>query len=65
VILNISRAYYEIEDYEQAGVYYDKAAAADPSVVSSFSYLKTGQGSTGSRASEQGAPQIIYPDGTE
>ena len=65
VLLNISRSYYEIEDYEQATVYYDKAAAADPGVVNSYGYLKTGQGSTGSRAAEQGGPQILYADGTE
>jgi hypothetical protein len=68
VLLNISRSYYEIEDFQQAGTYYDAAAAADPTVVSSFGFLKSGQGSTGTsgaRAAEQGGAQILYAEGEE
>jgi hypothetical protein len=49
----------------------DQAAAADPSIVASFGYLKSGGGATssintsGTRASEQGGPQILYAEGEE
>jgi hypothetical protein len=65
VLLNISRSYYEIENYDQAGAYYDKAAATDPNAVQSYGYLKTGRGSTGARAAQASGPQILYAEGEE
>jgi tetratricopeptide (TPR) repeat protein len=65
VLLNISRSYYEIENYDQAGAYYDKAAATDPNAVQSYGYLKTGRGSSGSRAAQASGPQILYAEGEE
>jgi tetratricopeptide (TPR) repeat protein len=47
VLLNIARSYYELENYDQAGIYYDKAAAVDPSVSKSYAYLKAGPSSGG------------------
>jgi hypothetical protein len=68
VLLNLSRSYYEIEDLDQAGVYYDRATAADPGLVESFGYLKSGQASgasSGSRAAQAGGPQVLYAEGEE
>ncbi len=67
VLLSISRAYYELENYDQAGVYYDKAAAADPNLVSTYGYLKSGPttGTSGSRASEATGPQALFAEGEE
>jgi hypothetical protein len=60
ILLNISRSYYELEDYPNAASWFDKAAAVDPSVVTTFEYLKNGQGGSGSRAAEQGGPQVLF-----
>ncbi len=67
VLLSISRSYYELENYDQASVYYDKASAADPSLVSTYGYLKTGPttGNSGSRASEATGPQALFAEGEE
>jgi len=67
VLLSISRSYYELENYDQASVYYDKASAADPNLVSTYGYLKTGPttGSSGSRASEATGPQALFAEGEE
>jgi hypothetical protein len=68
LLLNISRAYYEMEDYEQAGTYYDQAAAADPTVVATYGYLKSGAGNaagSGSRGAQQGSASILYAEGQD
>jgi hypothetical protein len=67
VLLSISRSYYELESYDQAGAYYDKAAAADPTLVSTYGYLKSGQGaaSSGSRAAQSSGPQALFAEGEE
>ena len=65
VMLNISRSYYEMEDFDQAGVYYDRAASVDPGLVGSFGYLKSGQGaaaSPGSRGAQAGGSHILYAE---
>jgi tetratricopeptide (TPR) repeat protein len=67
VLLNISRSYYELENYDKASAYYDKAAAADPALVNTYGYLKSGPttGSNGSRASQAGGPQALFAEGEE
>ena len=66
ILLNISRSYYELEDFGQAATYYEKAAAADPGLVNSFQYLKSGQGGgNGSRAAEQSGPKVLFATGEE
>jgi hypothetical protein len=67
ILLNISRSYYELEDYSNAASWYDKAAGVDPGIVSTFDYLKNGQGgsSNGPRASLQSGPQVLFAPGDE
>jgi hypothetical protein len=67
VLLNISRAYYELENYDQATAYYDKASAIDPNLTGAYGYLKSGQGAgSGARGAAQGSgPQILYAEGEE
>ncbi len=66
LMLNISRSYYELENYEQAATYYDKAAKADPSIVNTYGYLKSGQGgNSGSRAAQSSGPQALFADGQD
>jgi len=65
VLLNISRSNYELENYDQASAYYDRAAAIDANLVSKYGYLKSGQGGNGSRATQASGPQILYAEGEE
>jgi len=66
LLLNISRAYYELENYAQAAAYYDKAAASDPTLVNNFGYLKSGQGGgSGSRAAEASGAKPLFAEGAE
>jgi tetratricopeptide (TPR) repeat protein len=66
LLLNISRAYYELENYEQAAAYYDKAAASDPALVNSYGYLKSGQGGgSGPRAAEATGSKPLFAEGSE
>jgi hypothetical protein len=66
ILLNISRSYYELEDYEQAAGYYDKAVKLDPTLVNTYGYLKSGQGGgSGSRAAEATGPQALFAEGEE
>jgi tetratricopeptide (TPR) repeat protein len=65
VLLNISRSYYELENFDQATAYFEKAAAVDATLVASYGYLKTGQAASGSRAAGATGPQILYAEGEE
>jgi tetratricopeptide (TPR) repeat protein len=67
ILLNISRSYYELEDYEQASAYYQKTADIAPDLVGAFEYLKSGQGTTAAstRAAQSSSPQIHYAEGVE
>ncbi len=66
ILLNISRSYYELEDYEQASLYYQKTAAIAPDLVSAYGYLKAGQGAEAStRAAGSTSSRILYAEGAE
>ncbi len=52
VLLNISRCYYEIENYEKSAEYSEKLTRINPEMAARFSYLA---GSGGSRASDVSA----------
>jgi hypothetical protein len=65
LLLNISRTYYELENYDQASAYYDKAQAANPNVSSSFNYLKSGRGGSGARAAQASGSQVLFAEGEE
>ena len=43
-LVNLSRCYYEIEDYERARQYFERATAADPSYAQRFAYLTEAAG---------------------
>jgi tetratricopeptide (TPR) repeat protein len=47
VLLTIARSYYELENYDQAGLYYDKTAAVDPTGAAAYAYLKSGPAAGG------------------
>ncbi len=46
VLLNISRSYYELENYDKASSYFDKIIIIDPSKEEQFSYLQSSGGET-------------------
>jgi tetratricopeptide (TPR) repeat protein len=43
-LMNLSRCYYELEDYERSRQYFEKAIAADPGLADRYAYLKTAAG---------------------
>jgi Tfp pilus assembly protein PilF len=43
-LVNLSRCYYEMEDYERSGQYFDRARAVDPAIAERFAYLKAAAG---------------------
>jgi hypothetical protein len=63
VLLNISRAYYELENYEKASEYFQKVAERDPSLVEQYAYLRSAK--EGERAAEVGASAAIIFAGEE
>jgi len=44
VLLNISRSYYELENYDRAAMYSEKMAEVDPEMGSRYSYLSSSEG---------------------
>lgn len=58
VMLNLARAYYELENYEQAAAFYDKALAIDSTIANTYGYLKSGQGGGGASS---GTPAAKAP----
>ncbi|MBI9100364.1 MAG: hypothetical protein JEY91_17910, partial [Spirochaetaceae bacterium] len=57
VLLNISRSYYELENYDKALIYSEKMASVDPVLGSRYSYLS---GSEGTRSSDVSESLDIY-----
>ncbi len=53
--VNLSKTHYELEHYPEAASYYDKAAALEPQVAESLSYLAAAK-AQGARAAE--APPV-------
>jgi tetratricopeptide (TPR) repeat protein len=43
-LVNLSRCYYEMEDYERSRQYFERASAADPGLADRYAYLKTAAG---------------------
>jgi tetratricopeptide (TPR) repeat protein len=64
VFINLSKAHFELGDYDQAEEFYARAAQVDPQGVSDFEYLAQAA-SQGARASEAAAgPPILFADVT-
>jgi hypothetical protein len=59
VLLSLARSYYELESYDQAASFYDKALAIDSSISNAYGYLKSGQGGAGA----SGSPAAQAPGG--
>jgi tetratricopeptide (TPR) repeat protein len=43
-LMNLSRCYYEMEDYERSRQYYERAIGADPNLATSYAYLAAAAG---------------------
>jgi tetratricopeptide (TPR) repeat protein len=64
VLVNISRAYYELENYEKATWYFEQAAVRDPSLAQQYAYLsKKEKGEKGALAGESG--RVLFAGGEE
>jgi hypothetical protein len=51
VLLSLARSYYELESYDQAASFYDKALAIDAGIANAYGYLKAGPGAAGTSGS--------------
>ena len=63
VLLNISRAYYELENFDMAAVYFAKVAERDPGLVEPYAYLLAGR--EGERAADIGHMNSVIFMGEE
>ncbi len=61
VLLNVSRAQYELERYDEARESYAQAEQIDAAVVADFAFLGTITDTAG-RAAEQSGPEILFVD---
>ena len=57
ILLNISRAFYELENFDKAEEYYNRVVEVDASVAEGFNYLSRSQDT--SRSGNQGATQTV------
>jgi len=65
VYVNLSRAHFELGQYDEAEEFYARAAQVDPEGAAKFEYLAQ-SGSSVSRASEAASgPPILFADETE
>ncbi|MBI9104995.1 MAG: tetratricopeptide repeat protein [Spirochaetales bacterium] len=60
LMLNMSKVYYEIEDYEQAKDIYSQAEVINPDAASAYSFLGTPTAEGASRASDMSVPEIMF-----
>lgn len=64
VLLNISRAYYELENFDKASEYFQKVAERDPTLVEQYAYLSSAK--EGERAADvSSSATIIFAGETE
>lgn len=66
VYINLSKAHFELGEYDDAQSYYQRAAQLDPQGVDEFGYLaQSGDSSSAGRASEAASgPSILFSDDT-
>ncbi|UCF97735.1 MAG: tetratricopeptide repeat protein [Spirochaetaceae bacterium] len=63
VLLNISRAYYELENYGKASEYFQMVAEQDPALVEEYAYLRSAK--EGERAADVSSSAMIIFAGEE
>ncbi|GAH68902.1 unnamed protein product [marine sediment metagenome] len=59
MLVNISRAYYQMENYGEAQTYFSKAQAIDPQQVEQYTYLAQASGGEARAAEERDLSQEI------
>lgn len=65
LLLNISRTYHQLKDFEHSGEYYARTEKLSPETVEQYAYLSKSGGAGSSRASEQTdlENEILFMDG--
>ncbi|MBN2049923.1 MAG: tetratricopeptide repeat protein [Spirochaetales bacterium] len=62
VVLNLSRTYYELENYDLANQYSARLKELNPALAEEYSYLSTGE--SGSRAADiHSRPDVLFDQG--
>ena len=46
VLMSISRAYYELENFDKAMEYYDRVASKDPDLAAQYNFIAKGADSS-------------------
>ena len=65
VLLNISKCYYELENYEKAAAYFAKASSLKPSLKKKYSYLKKAGASSRGAEANSPANSVLFTEGEE
>jgi hypothetical protein len=58
VLLNISRSYYELENYEKASRYFEQAAGRDSSLAQQYAYLRSKE--EGQKSAQAGGRRVQF-----
>ena len=64
VLLNISRCYYELENYPRAKEYLDRVSAVAPSLAEPFAFIRTAEGS-GKAAAAAPRATVLFAEAEE
>ena len=68
LLINLSRTCYMLEDFKNAGEYYEKAESIDPQTAADFAYLAEAATSSGTARSAEGTDfgsEILFIEGEE
>lgn len=65
VLLNISKAYYAMEQFDEAKEYFEQAGAIDKALIEEHSYLASVSADTGERAAEIEETTVIFLEDEE
>ncbi len=65
VYVNLSKAYFELGEYDEAEEFYLRAAQVDPDGVAEFEYLAQSSAGVGRAGEAASGPPILFADETE
>jgi len=66
LLLNISKAYYRNEQFDEAWTFYERAKESDPEAAKNYGYLGTADAEGGGRSADaRAAGTIMFAEGEE